>query len=99
MILWAIYGLFLILLVTKFYKNKALFQQLSKREWGQYIIGFFFAWCIAASVIISGTALINAIEVGWIGNLVFIFVILIALQTAGLLMNKIVPKKLRAFYK
>ena len=99
MILWAIYGLFLILLVTKFYKNKALFQQLSKREWGQYIIVFFFAWFIAALVIISGTALINTIEVEWVRYLVFIFVILVALQTAGLLMKKIVPKKLREFYK
>lgn len=99
MILWTIYGMFLILSVNKFYKNITLFQQLSKKEWGQYIIGFFFAWCIAALVIISGTALINAIEIEWLRYLVFIFVILVALQTAGLLMNKIVPKKLRAFYK
>ena len=99
MILWTIYGMFLILSVTKFYKNKTHFQQLSKKEWGQYIVGFFFAWCTAALVIISGTALINTIEVQWVRYLVFIFVILVALQTAGLLMKKIVPKKLREFYK
>lgn len=99
MILWTIYGIFLILFVTKFYKNKTLFQQLSIREWVQYIVVFFFAWCMAALVIISGTALINAIEVVWVRYLAFIIVILVALQMAGLLMNKLVPRKLRAFYK
>ena len=99
MILWAIYLLFLILSVTKLYKNKTFFQQLSKREWGQYIVVFFFAWCIAALVIFSGTALINAIKVDWVRYLAFIIVILVALQMAGLFMNKLVPQKLRAFYK
>lgn len=96
---WILFGLFLIVSMMKFYNNQSLFQQLSKKEWGQYIVGFFSAWVVAAIMIMGGSKLTNTIQVDWINYILLIFIILIGLGTAGFIMNKMVPEKLKKFYR
>ena len=95
---YIMFGLLLIFSVMKFYKNRAVFKQLSKKEWLQYILGFLFAWMIAALVIIGGSNLTDAIQIAWLNKVLAIIVILIGLALAGYIMNKTLPEKLKEFY-
>lgn len=91
-------GLILIFSIKKFYKGRALFKQLSKKEWLQYIVGFLFAWLVAVIIIIGGAKLTNSIQIGWLGTILGIIIILIGLASAGFIMNKTLPEKLKEFY-
>lgn len=91
-------GLLLILTIMKFYKSRALFKQLSKKEWLQYIVGFLFAWIVAAVIIIGGSKLTNGIQIGWLDNILLIIIILIGLASAEFILNKNLPEKLKEFY-
>ncbi|MEK4425625.1 hypothetical protein [Solibacillus sp. FSL K6-1523] len=91
-------GLLLIFSIMKFYKSRALFKQLSKREWLQYIVGFLFAWIVGLIIIIGGSKLTNSIQMGWFDNVFAILFILMGLASAGFIMNKTLPEKLRGFY-
>lgn len=95
---YIMFGLLLIFSIRKFYKNRAVFMQLSKKEWLQYILGFLFAWMIAALVIIGGSNLTDAIQIAWLNKVLAIIVILIGLALAGYIMNKTLPEKLKEFY-
>lgn len=98
MIGYIMFGLVLVLSIMKFYKNRTLFKQFSKKEWLQYIVVFLFAWLVAAIIIIGGAKLKNSIQTGWVNDIVAIIIILMALTSAGFIMNKLVPEKLKAFY-
>ncbi|WP_427107814.1 hypothetical protein [Lysinibacillus xylanilyticus] len=98
MIGYIMFVLLLIFLIMKFYKSRALFKQLSKKEWLQYIVGFLFAWIVAAIIIIGGSKLTNSIQIGWLDNILTIIIILIGLVSAGFIMNKTSPGKLKKFY-
>ena len=95
---YIMFGLLLIFSIRKFYKNRAVFKQLSKKEWLQYILGFLFAWMTAALVIIGGSNLTDAIQIAWLNKVLAIIVILIGLALAGYIMNKTLPEKLKEFY-
>ncbi|MEG0472930.1 MAG: hypothetical protein RR588_11395, partial [Solibacillus sp.] len=79
-------------------KSRALFKQLSKREWFQYIAGFLSAWIVAATIIIGSSELTDGIQMGWFNNVLAILFILIGLVSAGFIMNKTLPEKLKEFY-
>ncbi|MGE7952492.1 hypothetical protein [Lysinibacillus xylanilyticus] len=91
-------GLLLIFSILKFYKNRGIFKQLSKKEWLQYIVGFLFAWAVAAIVIIGGSNLTDIIQIAWLNKVLAIIFILIGLAFAGFIMNKTLPEKLKEFY-
>ena len=92
------FGLLLIFSIMKFYKSRALFKKLSKKEWLQYIVGSLFAWIVAVIIIIGGSKLTNSIQIGWLDNILAIIIILIGLASAGFIMNKTLPEKLKEFY-
>ena len=98
MIEYIMVGLLLIFSIMKFYKSRALFKQLSKREWLQYIVGFLFAWIVAAVIIIGGSKLTNSIQTSWLDNILTIIIILIGLASAEFIINKTLPEKLKEFY-
>ena len=98
MIEYIMVGLLLILSIMKFYKSRALFKQLSKKEWLQYIVGFLFAWIVAAVIIIGGSKLTNSIQISWLDNILTIIIILIGLASAEFIINKTLPEKLKEFY-
>ena len=75
-----------------------LFKELSKKEWVQYIVGFLFAQLVAANIIITGVKLTSTILMGWLNNSLAMFIILMGLASAGFIMNKLTPEKLKAFY-
>ena len=75
-----------------------LFKELSKKEWVQYIVGFLFARLVAANIIITGVKLTSTILMSWLNNSLAIIVILMGLASAGFIMNKLTPEKLKAFY-
>ncbi|MEX3745554.1 hypothetical protein [Lysinibacillus xylanilyticus] len=91
-------GLLLIFSILKFYKNRGIFKQLSKKEWLQYIVGFLFAWAVAAIVIIGGSNLTDIIQIAWLNKVLAIIFILIGLAFAGFIMNKTLPEKLKEIY-
>nr|WP_255731509.1 hypothetical protein [Solibacillus sp. MA9] len=91
-------GLLLIFSIMKFYKNKAIFKQLSKKEWLQYTLGFLFAWAVGAIIIIGGSNLTDIIQIAWLNKVLAIIFILIGLAFAGFIMNKTLPRKLKEFY-
>lgn len=95
---YIMFGLLLIFSIIKFYKSRALFKQLSKKEWLQYIVGFLFAWLVAVIIIIGGAKLTNSIQIGWLGNILGIIIILIGLACAGFILNKTLPQKIKEFY-
>ncbi|MER1957315.1 MAG: hypothetical protein ABS942_08040 [Solibacillus sp.] len=90
--------LFLFFCIMKFYKNRNLFKQLTKKEWLQYIAGFLCAWAVAAIIIIGGSNLTDNIESVWINKIVAILFIFIGLAFAGVIMKKTLPEKLMGFY-
>lgn len=98
MIGYIMFGLVLVLSIIKFYKNRTLIKQFSKKGWLQYIVVFLFAWLVAAIIIIGGAKLTNSIQTGWVNDILAIIIILMALASAGFIMNKLVPEKLKAFY-
>lgn len=98
MIGFIITGLLLIFSIMKFYKSRVLFKQLSKREWLQYIAGFLFAWIVGVIIIIGGSKLTSSIQIDWFDNVLAILFILIGLSSAGFIMNKTLPEKLKDFY-
>ena len=92
------FGLLFIFSIMKFYKSRALFKQLSKKEWLQYIVGFLFAWSVAAIVSIGGANLSDRIQIDWLNKVLMILFIFIGLALAGFIINKTLPKKLKEFY-
>lgn len=98
MIGYIMFGLLLIFSSMKFYKSRALFKQLSKKEWLQYVVGFLFAWLVAVIIIIGSSKLTNSIQIGWLDNILTIIIILIGLASAEFIMNKTLPKKVKEFY-
>lgn len=91
-------GLLLIFSIVKFYKNRELFKQLSKKEWLQYILGYLFACAVAMIVIIGGKNLTDMIQIAWLNKVMAIGFILIGLSFAGFIMNKTLPVKVKEFY-
>ncbi|MBD8033132.1 hypothetical protein [Solibacillus merdavium] len=91
-------GLLLLFVSMKFYKNREIFKQLSKKDWLQYGAGFLFAWAVAILVIMGGANLTETIQIGWLENVLEFVIILIGLALAGFIMNKTLPDKLREFY-
>lgn len=91
-------GLLLIFSVMKFYKNRQLFKQLTKKEWLQYIAGFLGALAVAIIIIFGGVNLTEQFENVWYSKMVAIVFILIALALAGIIMKKMLPKKSNDFY-
>ncbi len=92
------FGLLLIFSIMKFYKNRAIFKELSKKEWLQYILGFLFAWIIGAIVIIGGSNLTDIIQIPWLNKVLAIIFILFGLALGGFIMNKTLPEKLKEYY-
>lgn len=99
MIAYTIPSLLLIFLIIKFYKNRALFKNLSKKEWLQYIVGYLSACAVAAIIIFGRTHLTNSIQTGWLTTILDIIIILIGLAFAGFIFEKLLPEKLKEFYK
>ena len=95
-------GLVIIVSIVRFYRNRArlktFFKTLSKREWLQYITVFLFAWAVAATIIIGSAKLTNTLDLGWINTVLGIVIILIALAIAGVILEKLLPEKVKAFY-
>lgn len=91
-------GLLLFFSVMRFYKNRRIFKQLSRREWFQYIAGFLLAWAAAVGVIIGSSTLTDALQIGWLNKVLAIVFVLIGLALAGFIINKTLPEKLRQFY-
>lgn len=92
------FGFLLIFSIMKFYKNRGIFKQLSRKEWFQYVAGFLLAWAVAGLVIIGGSKLTDTIQIAWLNKVLAIVVILIGLALAGFMMNKTLPEKLKQFY-
>lgn len=91
-------GLLLIFAIRKFYKYRETFKQLSKKEWLQFAAGFLLAWAGAVFIIIGGSNITDMVEITWLKHLLEIGVILIGLAFAGIIMSKILPKKIKEFY-
>ncbi|WP_274307185.1 hypothetical protein [Solibacillus daqui] len=91
-------GLFLIFSIRKFYKNRAIFKKLSKKEWLQYIVGLLIAWAVAMIIIIGGSNLTEIIQITWLNKVLAIIFILIGLSFAGFIINKTLPEKLKELY-
>lgn len=91
-------GLLVIFSLSKFYKHRQLFKQLSKKEWLQYLVGFLSAWIIAATIIIGGSKLLSTMQVGKFSTVFSIVLILLALVCAGFIMKRTLPEKLKTFY-
>ena len=91
-------GILWIFLIMKFYKNREIFKQLSKKEWLQFGLGFLVAWAVAIIVIMGGSNLTDTMQTAWLVNVLEIVMILIGLALAGLIINKTLPGKLREFY-
>lgn len=98
MIGYILTGFLLIFAIRKFYKYRATFKQLSKKEWLQFGSGFLLAWAGAVFIIIGGSNITDKIEITWLKNLLEIGVILIGLALAGIIMNKVLPNKIKEFY-
>ncbi|MCM3722897.1 hypothetical protein [Solibacillus isronensis] len=98
MIGYILTGLLLIFATRKFYKHRAVFKQLSKKEWLQFGAGFLLAWAGAVFIIIGGSNITDMIEITWLKNLMEIGVILIGLALAGIIMSKVLPYKIKEFY-
>ncbi|MEK4387146.1 hypothetical protein MKZ25_15380 [Solibacillus sp. FSL W7-1464] len=98
MIGYILTGFLLIFACRKFYKYRAIFKQLSKKEWLQFGAGFLLAWAGAVFIIIGGANITEMIEIPWLKSLLEIGVILIGLALAGIIMSKILPKKIKEFY-
>lgn len=77
----------------KLYKYRKVFKQLSKKEWRQYISGFFVAWAIAVIIIIGGVNLTEKIPIVWLNKVLAILFIFTGLTVAGIVMNKTLPEK------
>lgn len=92
------FALLWIVLIVKFYKNRNLFKQLSKKEWIQFIVGFLLAWAIAVIIIIGGSELTGTIQIAWLNKVLAIIFVLIGLAFAGFIMNKFLPEKLKELY-
>ena len=88
-----------LLIIQKFYKNRALFKHLSKIEWIQYIIGLIVGITIAMLIIFGGKKLLNiwAVESG--AEFYQIVIILSALVVGSYLFEKLMPEKIKPFYK
>ena len=91
-------GLLWIFLIMKFYKNRSLFKQLSKKERVQFSVGFLVAWAAAVIVIIGGSNFTDTVQISWLVNILEIVIILMGLALAGFIMNKTLPEKIREFY-
>ncbi|MER2112254.1 MAG: hypothetical protein ABS960_06135 [Solibacillus isronensis] len=98
MIGYILTGLLLIFTSRKFYKYRANFKQLSKKEWLQFGASFLLAWAGAVFIIIGGSNITDMIEIAWLKNLLEIGVILIGLAFAGIIMSKVLPKKIKEIY-
>ncbi|WP_342573878.1 hypothetical protein MHH37_16705 [Solibacillus sp. FSL K6-1781] len=98
MVGWILSGLLWLFLIVKFYKNREIFKQLSKKEWLQGGGGFLVAWAVAIFVIMCGSHFTDAIQIDWIANILEIVLILIGLGLAGYIMHKTLPEKLKEFY-
>lgn len=98
MIGYILTGVLLIFASRKFYKYRAIFKQLSKKEWLQFGAAFLLAWAIAVFIIIGGSNITDLIEITWLKNLVEIGVILIGLAFAGIIMSKVLPEKIKEIY-
>lgn len=98
MVGYILFVLALFFSIMKFYRSRALFKKLSKKEWLQYIVGFLFAWIVAATIIIGGSKLTNSIQIGWVENILAIIFILLGLASAGFIMSKTLPEKIKEFY-
>lgn len=98
MIGYILTGLLLIFAIRKFYKYRATFKQLSKKEWLQFAAGLLLAWAGAVFIIIGGSNITDMVEITWLKNLLEVGLILIGLALAGIIMNKILPNKIKEFY-
>lgn len=93
-----IFVVLLLFTFVKFYKNRALFKQLTGKEWLQTIVVFLLAWTVAIIIVIASSKFTSMIEPTWIKNLLAIFCIIIGLAFGSFIMHKFSPKKVKAFY-
>ncbi|MBM7665991.1 succinate dehydrogenase hydrophobic anchor subunit [Solibacillus kalamii] len=98
MIGYILTGFLLIFAIRRFYKYRAIFKQLSKKEWLQFGAGFLLAWAGAVFIIIGGSSITDMVEITWLNNLLGIVLILIGLALAVIIMSKILPNKIKEFY-
>lgn len=98
MVGWILNGLLSLFLVVKFYKNREIFKQLSKKEWLQGGGGFLGAWAVAILIIIGGSNFTDAIQIVWLSKVFEVVLILIGLGLAGYILHKTLPEKLKELY-
>lgn len=95
MVGYILFVLALFFSIMKFYRSRTLFKKLSKKEWIQYIVGFLFAWIVSVTIIIGGSKLTNSIQLDWLENILAIIFILLGLASAGFIMSKTLPEKIK----
>ncbi|OBW57096.1 hypothetical protein A9986_10145 [Solibacillus silvestris] len=98
MVGWILNELLSLFLIVKFYKNREIFKQLSKKEWLQGGGGFLVAWAVAILIIIGGSNFTDAIQIVWLSKVFEVVLILIGLGLAGYILHKTLPEKLKELY-
>lgn len=102
MISYIMLSLVIIISIIRFYKSRArlrtLFKTLSKKECLQYMTVYLFACAVAVTTVLGGAELTNTIDLGWIDTILGIIIILIGLTLARLILEKLLPEKVKAFY-
>lgn len=98
MVGWILNELLSLFLIVKFYKNREIFKQLSKKEWLHGGGGFLVAWAVAILIIIGGSNFTDAIQIVWLSKVFEVVLILIGLGLAGYILHKTLPEKLKELY-
>ena len=81
------------------WKHRHLFSSLSSGDWIQYIFGFILSTSFASIIIIGGIHAMDETITGFIGALLKIGLIFIALFITIAIFMKFVPDELKPFYK
>ncbi|MFF5994864.1 hypothetical protein AAGS61_08875 [Lysinibacillus sp. KU-BSD001] len=93
---WLSFTIVIVTAVVNYIRYREAFNELTKKEWTQYIGSFFLAWIVAIIIIIGGKEILNPLPLtGSFEKAIEWMLIIVGLMLALRIMYSMMPKKLK----
>ncbi|WP_431029986.1 hypothetical protein [Lysinibacillus sp. LZ02] len=93
---WLSFTIVIVTAVVNYIRYRETFNELTKKEWAQYIGSFFLAWIVAIIIIIGGQEILTPLPLtGWLETAIQWMLIIVGLMLALRIMYSMMPQKLK----